>query len=199
MKYDIDYNSQRDNYSFNGKFKGFIQCFSTSSFMLMSYFSNNMKGDDRLKEYVDDVESTVGKPGIAEKVKKKFNWITGRTSLWWLVQKYGIEKWLWNNGVEGDCIFSDCEHSIYKLPELLKISPVILGTNKIGGLKGGHIILVIGYESGVFICHDPYGNARHNYKDHNGDSVEYTLEYLKKYTDMKNGKIRCMYWQGLEK
>ena len=201
MKYDIRFNSQRDNFSFNGKFKGWSQCFSTSVWMLMSYFCKDIVANDDkyLSKYVDDVESTVGKPGIAEKVVRKFKWITGKTSLWWLVQKEGLEKWMWDRGVKGNAIFSDCENDFGDLPSLLKHGPVILGTKKIGGLKGGHIILIIGYENNcMFICNDPYGDAGTDYKIHNGEGVLYSYSWLKKYAVMnKQGKIRCMYWKKL--
>ena len=74
MKHLINYNSQRDNISFAGKFPGFWQCFTTCSWMLMSYYCDKIKaGDDKgLSLYLDDVEAIVGKPGIGEKIKNKY-------------------------------------------------------------------------------------------------------------------------------
>ena len=88
----MKYNSQRDNFSFGGRFRGNVQCFSTSAFMFMGAYSEKIRngGDEMLKKYVDDVEITVGHRGIGEKIKERFSWITGRTSYWWLVQKHGI-------------------------------------------------------------------------------------------------------------
>ena len=193
--HEVDYNSQRDNFSFAGKFKGWIQCFSTCAYMLISYLTKfDGKDDKTLARYVDDVEVTVGKPGIGEIVKRKYNWITGRTSLWWLTQKYGIEKWLWAEGLKGEAVFVDKKGDWQAVIDALKISPVILGTNKLGKLPGGHIILLTGFRKGEFIVNDPFGDAKDNYSDHNGNSVVYSLELLQKHSD---GKPRFMYWRSL--
>lgn len=195
MKFIVDYNSQRNNINFKGKFSAWWQCFTTSSWMLMSYFCDSINGTDdiMLATYLDDVEDSIGKPGIAEWVKKKYSWIKGRTSFWWLVQKHGVEKWMWHRGENGEAIFEDLKMSLDEVPYLLKhYGPVILGTKRIGGLKGGHIILVVGYDKGKFICHDPFGNAKHGYTIENGEYVEYDKEWLKKYT---GEKIRCIYWR----
>jgi hypothetical protein len=201
----VKYNSQRDNIQYfkntiTGiikRFNAWWQCFSTCAWMFMSNYSSKIYafGDKMLSKYLDDVESTIGEKGIAEKTKKRFNWITGRTSLWWLIQKYGIEKWLWREGIKGNAIFRDKDISFNELSKLLDKGPVILQTKKIGGLKGGHIILAIGYTDKQIICHDPFGNALTKYRDHNGDSVHYPKEWLKKYT---GSMIRCIYWREIK-
>jgi len=194
--HEIDYNSQRDNFSFDGKLPGYVQCFSTCAWMFSSFYVSaiNAKDNVGLKHYVDNVEVTIGKPGIGERVKKKFNWITGRTSYWWLTQKYGIEDLLWRNGVVGNIEFIDinAKCGLDTVKTLLLKGPVILGTKKMGGLSGGHIILVSGYTAGGFYVNDPYGNALKKYKDHDGDSILYPYDFLRRYT----GKhIRCIYWK----
>lgn len=196
MIHQIGYNSQRNNFNFAGKFPGWTQCFSTSAWMFMSFYSPDIKAadDSSLAVYVDDVEETVGKPGIAEKAKRKFNWITGKTSLWWLIQKDGIESWLWRHGVKGQVVFRDSDFPFGVLPTIIDHGPVILGTTKMGGLSGGHIILAVGYDDNNIICHDPYGNAQTNYKDEKGAFVKYPHDFLRKYT---GEKIRCMYWKPI--
>jgi hypothetical protein len=158
------------------------------------------KNDAELAKYVDDVEMKVGKPGIAEKLIKKYYWITGKTSFWWIIQKNGLEDWLWRRGVYGGAQFDDLKYPLSVLKEKLENGPVVLGTKKMGGLKGGHIILVVGYnqEKDCFICHDPFGNANKNYIDHNGNYVKYDYNFLKKYSEI-NGQIRCLYWRRNEK
>lgn len=189
----IGYNSQRNNFDFAGKFPGWTQCFSTCAWMFMSFYSGKVVADDDkgLAQYVDDVEASVGKPGIAEKVMRKIKFITGKTSLWWAVQREGIESWLWRYGIKGTAIFRDQNISFDSLGELLKAGPVILGTTKMGKLPGGHIILAIGETPGAIICHDPYGDAKGNYVSQDGQSVEYPKDFLRKYT---GEKIRCIYW-----
>jgi hypothetical protein len=192
MKHSVAYNNQRNNKDFSGKFPGLAQCFSTCSWMLMSYWCDKIDAtdDDLLSIYVDDVEMTVGGGGIAEIIKKKYNWITGRTSLWWAVQQAGIEKWLWRNGIKGNAKFIDgANYDV--LDTALSVGPVIIGTKNIGGLPGGHIILIIGKEGGNYICHDPYGDALTSYKDENGESILYDELYLKKHAGLFP---RILFW-----
>jgi hypothetical protein len=195
MIHAIKYNSQRDNISLGG-FRAYWQCFSTSAWMFMSFYSPDIDAtnDTKLSIYLDDVEDSIGNPGIGEIVKRKYNWITGRTSFWWLVQKEGIEKWLWHVGIKGVVFFSDKQTDFDNLRKLVDNGPVILQTNKLGGLKGGHIILAVGYTDNALICHDPYGNCMTNYKDHNGAYVAYPDEVLMKAT---GEKIRCLYWKNI--
>jgi hypothetical protein len=162
--------------------------------MLMSFYSSNIKArdDKRLAQYVDDVEEQVGTSGIAEKIKLKFNWITGYTSLWWNVQKAGIEKWLWREGVKGEVIFVDEGNWDY-INTALVFGPIILGTKKIGGLPGGHIILLTGVlNSGYYMAHDPFGDAVTKYKETDGTGVLYHIDLLKEVT---GNKPRFMYWR----
>jgi uncharacterized protein YvpB len=57
---------------------------------------------------------------------------------------------------------------------------VIIGTFKLGGLPGGHIILLVGIDDYDYIVNDPFGNANTNYKDKNGAGVIYPKELIKK-------------------
>ncbi|PKL35881.1 MAG: hypothetical protein CVV44_20405 [Spirochaetae bacterium HGW-Spirochaetae-1] len=195
MNNRVKYNSQRDNINFGGKFPGFWQCFSTCSWMLISFMAGTSPGDDGLALYLDDVEVSIGKPGVGEIIRRKYNWIKGHTSFWWLVQQAGIEKWLKDFGVGGRAVFRDMDIGFNSIRDLLESGPIILGTNKIGGLPGGHIILVTGYTDKGFIVNDPYGDALTGYNSDNGDSVVYPDEYLKKYS-ADNGRIRCLYWRS---
>ena len=196
---EIGYNSQRDNFNFAGKFSAWLQCFSTCSWMLLSYYCEHIKADDDngLMNYVDDVEAAVGSPGIGEKVRQKYNWIKGNTSLWWNVQKEGIEQYMWRDGHKGNALFHDATFPIYSLPAILKDGPVIIGTDKMGGLPDGHIILLCDYdkERDVFIVNDPFGNARSNYSDHDGEAVKYSPYWLRQYSVYKKpDNVRCMFW-----
>ena len=194
MKHLINYNSQRDNINFGGKFPGFWQCFTTCAWMFMSYYSKSIDAtdDNGLASYLDDVEMMIGKPGIGEKIKNKYKWITGHTSEWWLVQRNGIEAWLWRQGLRGNAVFRDLTVPFDDLRSLINGGPVILGTSKLGGLPGGHIILAIGYDDDGIICHDPYGNALSQYESANGAGIMYPDIILKAAT---GEKIRCMYWR----
>jgi hypothetical protein len=161
----------------------------------MSYFCNEIEAndDEGLSRYLDDIEITIGTPGIGEVVKRKYDWIMGRTSLWWMVQKEGIEKWLNEREIKGKIIFRDCDLDYNQLSSILdKHGPIILGTNKIGGLPGGHIILLIGHDEQGKFCHDPFGDAKMNYKNIEGKGVRYLDEYLIQYTGQN---VRCMYWK----
>lgn len=188
MKHKIEYNSQRDNIDFGGKFPGWHQCFTTCAWMFMSFYVKDIVGsdDDRLAVYFDDVEEYVGTPGIGEKIKQKFNWIAGKTSYWWLVQQAGIQKWISLYGVKGKAKFFE-NKDFNKIYDYLLYGPVILGTKKLGGLKGGHIILAVGIDDNGkdIICHDPYGDANTNYKNKNGKYVIYKKDMLMKHVGKK--------------
>lgn len=194
----IPYNSQRDNYDFGGTFKAWWQCFSTCSWMFMSYYTNRISSpDDKgLAAYLDDVEATVGKPGIAEACMRKYKWITGRTSLWWKIQEEGINKYLNDYGVGGSCAFFDGNFPIYSLSSVLRNGPVILATRGIGGLPGGHIILLVDHDEkeGSFIVNDPFGNAMMSYRDIDGSAVQYNYDWLKRYIVVQKERCRCMFW-----
>ncbi len=196
----IGYNSQRNNYSFAGKFSAWSQCFSTAAWMFMSFYTPTIEAEDDngLMNYIDDVEAVVGKPGIGEKIKNKYSWITGNTSLWWLTQKEGIENYLWKAGVIGQAIFKDGDYLISDLPNLLEKGPIILGTNKLGGLPGGHIILLIDYDkfNYAFLVNDSFGDAKYHYVNQNGNSIIYQENFLKQFIAIKNtDKCRIIYWK----
>lgn len=177
----LEYNSQRDNYDFEGQFKGSCQCFSTSVWMFLAYYVPDIiaHDDNGLAKYVDDVSNIVGKPGIGEQVKSEHPEITGNTAYWWQVHKAAIEK-----------IFSDhlghCPQkvafreqvTIDELKNALENGPVILGTRKLGGLPGGHIILAVDKDAGNIYCNDPYGDATKGYASRNGENVKYPIDWL---------------------
>jgi hypothetical protein len=180
MQHEIGYNSQRNNYSWWNTFPGWTQCFTTSAWMFMSFYSPKIiaENDTELAKYLDDVEVSVGRPGIGEQIKRKYNWIRGATSLWWLVQEAGITKWLNGLGVSGKAKF--IEGGTYEdLNAKLLKGPIIIGTNKLGGLPNGHIILLIGADETHYTFCDPYGDANSWYKSENGKAVRYSKEIVK--------------------
>ena len=190
--YEVINNDQRDNPNWGGKFKSIWQCFSTSIWMLITYFIFQLQtaGDEGLKFYVDDVEANVGKKGIAEKFRKKHGIFT---SFYWPIQRAGFEKWMQIYGMKGTAVFENIPFD--KIPEYLKkYGPIVIGTKKIGGLSGGHIMLAIGNEPGYGIrCNDPYGDANTNYRETNGAGVLYHYSYLRKHT---GESVRVIYWKG---
>lgn len=205
IQHEIGYNSQRDNYSFGGRFSAWSQCFSTCAWMFLSFYSPRVEADNEagLRWYVDEVEAQVGgRPGIAERVIRKFRWISGYTSLWWLVQKAGVEYVLRVHGVAGGGVFRESNGTAEEMSARLERGPVILGTSRLGGLRGGHIILVIGRESDAngrlqWIVHDPFGDANANYSRENGAAVRYDAEMLARYTENVTGRpgcIRYLFW-----
>ena len=188
----IGYNSQRDNFAFAGTLPGYVQCMSTSAWMFLSHYNPAYRADDDngLAEYVDDVEASVGRPGIAERVMRKYKWITGRTSMWWLVQREALQARIPDRRI----IFND-HYPIEQLPHTLEAGPVIIGTNKMGGLPGGHIILLVDYDRDRrgFIVNDPYGDARENYLYAHGAGALYPYDWLLRYIDYGNHEARCIY------
>ena len=194
----INYNSQRDNDDFGGRFKAFNQCFSTCAVMLMSFYSKNVAGGDDvfLKKYLYDIEATLNPSGLGARLKMKYKWIKGATSLWWLVQKDAITDYLHHFGTKGQAVFYDDNCLIGSLPDFATVSPFILGTSKLGGLPGGHIILVIEYniKTGALVCHDPFGDARTNYKSTKGAYVEYPLGWITPFIQVSKDCCRILRW-----
>ena len=180
MKHEIGYNTQRDNYAFFNRFPGWKQCFSTSAWMLMSFFTAKINaGDDTgLAKYFDDVEDAVGTSGIGEIIKRKYNWIKGETSYWWLVQEAGITKWLNAYGISGRAKFTN-EGTYEDVAAKLEKVPVIIGTYKLRGLPGGHIILLVGLEGNDCIVNDPYGDANTWYQDKDGKAKKYSIDLIR--------------------
>lgn len=172
--FNIKWNSQRNNHNFLGKLSASIQCFPTSSVMFISYWKKEYETLEAETKFTDDVEANVGKRGTAEEVK---GW-SGRSSAWWIVHLAAIKKVLPNQKV----VYSS-NVSLDRLIEILQYSPVIFSASKIGGLPGGHIFVVVGYDKATdsFIINDPFGNAMKNYKDTNGANVKYPRSYLSKF------------------
>jgi hypothetical protein len=193
MKYDIAYNNQKDNVNFNGKFSGYAQCFSTSVWTAMSFFSLEIDAtnDLTLSKYVDDVEASVGNiPGLAEIIIKQNHSITGRTSLFWDVQRIGMTMWLNNLGVKGKAVV-ELNAPYTRIKEVLDMAtPIVIGTDKMGNLPGGHIVLSVGKTDVQTIVHDPFGNPTTNYTNANGKYIYLMDSYLSKYFSNK-----ILYWK----
>lgn len=193
----VEYNSQRDNFNFAGKFKAWSQCFSTSSWMLISYWLKQPCTDAGLREYVEAVELQVGNGRIAKRVLVWAKWITGFTSLWWLVQKEAIAEYLAK--IPGKVVFRENDGTWDEVSSALKQGPIIIGTSGLPGLRGGHIILIVGETTDglQWIVHDPFGDATGAYTNANGESVLYPKEWFKRFTENvtgRPGKIRIMYF-----
>lgn len=194
MKYEIGYNSQRDNFNFNGAFSGYSQCFSTSAWMLMSYFCPagiNVADDIGLAAYIRDVDTAVNADArVAKSIQDNDHTITGHTSLYWEVQKAGIQMWLSNRKINGQAI-TEYNASYDRMKQLIDKGPVIIGTDKMAGLPGGHIILGIGKDDANTIVNDPFGNAVLAYSVSDGSGCEYPDIFLSKVFTNK-----ILYWKS---
>lgn len=189
MKLNVKYNSQRDNFNFGGQFSGWKQCFSTCSWMFISYFLNKNPDDKGLAEYVNDIEIKINPNArIAKKAINQFKWISGFTSLWWLVQREGIQDRLQDKKIIYKESIDDDEISSM----LRSGSPVIVGTNRLPGLGGGHIIIIVGEDEDDWIVNDPFGDATTAYLQANGSNVKYNKNWLLKYSAVAYG-YRTLY------
>ena len=178
----IGYNSQRNNIAVKG-LSGSVQCFATSAWMFLSYFApEKYKVDDdkTLSYFVGDVTRNAA--------SDEFEWSKQAA----MIQKYldaaGVKKKV-KLGIDLDT--GDGLVSPDALVKLLDENPVIIGTKKLGGLPGGHIILgVDATPDGHVIVNDPYGNANGNYSDANGEGVIYSTAMFDKNSPKA---IRCLY------
>lgn len=193
----IQYNSQRDNHSFGGRFKAWSQCFSTSTWMLICYWLKKPCTDIELQQYVSEVEVMVGGSGrIAKKVVAWAKWITGYTSLWWLVQQEGIKTYL--SGLNGSIVFRENNGTWAEVLTALQHGPVIVATHGLPGIRGGHIVLIVDHDSDAWIVHDPFGDATTAYTVTDGSNRRYGKEWFRRFTENVTGikgQIRIMYFQ----
>ena len=159
-----------------GALKPSHECFPSSAAMFISWKNPNFWNMNQVNSYIDDVEANAGKTGIAETVK---GW-SGRSGAWWIVHLAAIRKYLpfanviWDTGL-----------TVEKLKLAVSVSPVLYSANKIGGLPGGYMFVVVDYNKSddTFTLYDPFGNPNKNYSDRNGKGVKVTSSYLSKYAD----------------
>jgi hypothetical protein len=160
----IEYNSQRNNLKVNN-LGAYSQCFSTVNWMRMSHYCSAIKaGDDAaLADFLKQVETVIG-PQMEH---------VPHPSLYFNVQRKCVTSLLNLMGVSGYDVF-ESKVSIRRLYELLQSGPVTVGTSKLGGLPGGHIILAVDMD-----CYnDPFGDANTDYADDNGAGVIYKSKMI---------------------
>jgi hypothetical protein len=174
---EIKYNSQIDNKTMNG-LNGYSQCFSTSNFMRMSYYCDGIHADDDagLAEFVKQMETVIG-PKIEH---------VPHPSLYFDVQAAMVTKTLNLMMIPGKDVF-ESGITMSRLYKLLIDGPVTIGTNKFGGLPGGHIILAVDHD----VFNDPFGDANTGYSSKNGKAVIYKPEFIKHYF---TGNV--LYWSN---
>ena len=192
----IQYNSQRDNFEWGGLLKAWAQCFYTSCVMFLSNWIPAANTKEYETQYVDDTEVLVGKPGIAEKVMRRYNWITGRTGAWLYTHRDAIQERFAAAALNLKVIGKAGENLGGKLNlgtpadisnALKNGSPVVISTKL---TSFGHIVLIIGETDTSWILHDPYGNALTDYRDLNGDSVRYEKNWFnERWGRMVTGRV----------
>jgi len=204
VQHAVGYNSQRNNFNFAGKFSGYKQCFSTSAWMFLSFFSSLVKaGDDEgLAWYLDQVEAGVGKTGIAERTIAKMPYIPRiGSSFWWVVQieaiRYVIAEHRKRSAVvrEGNPVFID-KGPWEALHAMLENGPAIVATHKMGDLPGGHIVLITGVGDEQYIINDPFGNPLKKYVTGNGYGVVVPGAWFREQCEraVGSGKVRFIGW-----
>ena len=179
---NIGYNSQRNNPAVQG-LSPHVQCFATSAWMFLSFYAPEKypyNNDELLSYYIMDV--------IRNGKDKEFEWKDQAE----MIQKYldaaGVQKKV---QLAIDLNTGKGKLKIDELETILKTDPVIVGTKKMGGLPGGHIILAKGAVTDrVICCNDPYGNANCNYSSTDGNGVLYQYQMFDK-NDPEN--IRGIY------
>lgn len=181
----VGYNSQRDNFVVKD-IKGSSQCFSTCAWMLLSYYAPEMykfDDDEGLKHYITELTR-----------------LNASDAFEWSCHAKLIDKYMRAAGFRGNVIINiDLDTGLglcskESLWSALACNPVIIGTKKMSGLPGGHIILGIDNDiNGNPIVNDPYGNALTGYKDTNGAGVTYTVSMFDAVNP--NGLIRAMWYQ----
>jgi hypothetical protein len=198
INHRVGHNDQRNNFNFAGKFPGWKQCFGTSAHMFVSYYVREILAmdDKQLAEYVDQAEASVGIVGVAEAVIRKMPWIPqSGSSYYWDVHKAVLNSLFDRHGVDVQAQWFDAGSWEQFMDDLAK-GPLIVGTSRMGGLPGGHIVLVVGWndDAKAFILNDPYGNPLSAYRNHNGAGVEVPADWFRVQAgkSTKPGRVRYM-------
>ena len=165
----IGYNDQRDNFEVRG-IKGSSQCFATSIWMWLSfYFPLYLPNDDvQLKGYIEEVTKRAASDAFE-----------------WDIHRAVAQEYLSRRDIKGTVkTFIDYDRktddsigtmSADDFKERLKDGPIVVGTKKMGGLPGGHIILAVDVADDGILVNDPFGNALTKYSDKNGHGIIYPL------------------------
>jgi hypothetical protein len=165
-------NDQNDNFNFDGKFYGSIQCFSTSCFQLASYLAPwryQALNDIQLANYIRDILKAHGE--APDNFKDTF---TGD------VQKIGLQKCLDDAGAKYRVEFLAPARETDLLYGL-NYSPVILGTEKLGGLPGGHVVTIINDLGDAWEIADTFGNAWERYRVRKGGIYQYSKDWFRQF------------------
>ncbi|MBE7413369.1 MAG: C39 family peptidase [Leptospiraceae bacterium] len=170
-----EYSTQRDNYDTKGNPEFSSQCFIES----MKYFWNWIW--DTFMDVSYDINDRAYYAIVMSKLKK------GETRYDWDVHKRILNEYLEKWGLEKRVDYFKTLDVWNKVREnVLNGIPVVTGINISNYLPGakGHIICIVGFRIdengntlGAFV-HDPYGNARSKYKDHDGSCILYPSDDL---------------------
>jgi hypothetical protein len=103
------------------------------------------------------------------------------------VQQEGINRLLAKKGIHKKAVFRS--GLLKDVDEALKKGPVIFGTKRIGGLSGGHIILILEKVGTLYVCHDPFGDANTLYQSMQGAYVQYSSKMIENGLKRDGGKF----------
>jgi hypothetical protein len=184
-KLNAVYHTQRNNI-----FKPFITCYSTSMATVIDFI---LTKEEKTKCTIGCPKNTqlddfVYKQIYSKDTKKWIRKNAGRFGSWFLrvkphtvaaIEVYVFNKLMKRLGYRAEFrqgqTFNDYKYLIdkYEIPQVLH------GYFKPETRVKGHIIVGVGYDitEGVFICHDPYGNAKLEYKSVKGAYVHYPVNH----------------------
>lgn len=185
---------------------GAIQCFYASAVMFLGAFPGIVKPDSAyqyLADYVDALEPTFGKPGIGERLLRRYN-LTGRIGQYWIAHRDAISATLEAAGVDaGRLVYVETGATRDELARALRFAPAIVATSGLpyarGGrvdALGGHIVLLAQGQGAHYDLFDPFGNPLTDYRDRDGEAVPVTLDWLDPYLLRATGGAgrRLLYW-----
>ena len=192
MIHEIKYNSQRDNDPFGGQRLANAQCFPTCAWMFLAHFIREIDAtDDKgLAQFFNEIEEKIVGGSIIEQFRREFpnsNIPQGvYTSVYWDVECYGVNKYFERYGVNKKAVWEEVNFG--NLRDILFGSPVVFGTNL---TAAGHIILLKGYDDNGFYANDPWGDAKTDYKNTDGDTW-YDNELVRSTGEQKTKRKNIM-------
>lgn len=156
---EIVYFSQRNNYG-----SPFNECFPTSMVMMMANNLDVTPVDQTLRAFMEDDLFD----HFIEKTHKRTS-----AKYEWKIERDMANKWLGkSNMLKPDpVVWREGMTTIEIEIEIDNGRMVVVGTDKLGGLPGGHIVCIGGYDELNFYLWDPFGDYRTRYGDHNGRNI----------------------------
>lgn len=180
----------------NGKkISGWVQCFTASAWNYLSWMTDNFF------QFGDKIATLRYLTYILTGGRNEFDQETEIPSDHDAMFMYEKQLFAMNHYLH-DIAFSDKRMNGFigdggsydAVLQIAKKRPVIVGTYKIGGLPGGHVMILDHTGNNFNVMIDPAGDARTNYKIPSGYGVEYSDSMCREHFG-RGGRIHALWME----